>query len=40
MVRQAYHERVMTLAFHPPLALSLSKGELFYVSPEQEILFL
>ena len=29
VVRQARHERVTMLAFPPPFALSLSKGELF-----------
>ena len=33
-VRQAHHERLMILAFHSPFALSVSKGELFCVSPD------
>ena len=37
VVRQAHHERVMISVFHPPLALSLSKGELFCVSPDEFI---
>ena len=40
MVRQAHHERLMMLAFHPPFVLSVSKGELFCVSPDQDFALL